>query len=89
MREEGVAKAVPGLAQVLVPNGEKRTLDASAQVERAGRCCRRFDSGIQAKPRFLEMATKNRSQTGEFSEFAIWIYTQAKAWAKGMKSLCN
>ena len=51
------AKLFLDLHTVLAPSGEERTLDASAQVERAGRCCRRFDSGTQAKPRFLEMAT--------------------------------
>ena len=29
------------------PSGEERTLDAAAQVERAGRRCRRFDSDTQ------------------------------------------
>eukprot|EP00964_Phaeocystis_antarctica_P135678 scaffold100030_cov51-Phaeocystis_antarctica.AAC.1 len=31
------------------PSGEERTLDAAAQVERAGRCCRRFDSDTQTR----------------------------------------
>eukprot|EP00964_Phaeocystis_antarctica_P114796 scaffold78742_cov56-Phaeocystis_antarctica.AAC.3 len=39
----------------------------------------------EAKPRVLEMATKNRSQTGVFSEFPMPVYSQAK----GMESLCN
>ena len=35
-------------ASLLAPSGEERTLDTFAQVERAGRCCRRFDSGTHA-----------------------------------------
>ena len=35
-------------ASLLAPSGEERTLDIFAQVERAGRCCRRFDSGTHA-----------------------------------------
>ena len=42
------AKLFLGLHTVLAPSGEKRTLGAAAQVERAGRCCRRFDSGTHA-----------------------------------------
>ena len=33
------------LPTMLAPSGEERKLRASAQVERAGRCCRRPDSG--------------------------------------------
>jgi hypothetical protein len=36
------------LHTVSAPSGEERTLGASAQVERAERCCRRFDSGTHA-----------------------------------------
>ena len=42
------AKLFLGLHTVLAPSGEERTLSASAQVERAGRCCRHFDSGTHA-----------------------------------------
>eukprot|EP00964_Phaeocystis_antarctica_P124096 scaffold87787_cov37-Phaeocystis_antarctica.AAC.1 len=50
LREERVGKAVPGdLHTVLAPSGEERTLNAAAQVERAGRCCRRFDSDTQTR----------------------------------------
>ena len=37
------AKLFLDLHTVSAPSGEERTLSASAQVERAGRCCRRFD----------------------------------------------
>ena len=37
------------LHTVSAPSGEERTLSASAQVERAGRCCRRFDSDTQTR----------------------------------------
>ena len=43
------AKLFLDLHTVLAPSGEERTLDTSAQVERAGRCCRRFDSGTQTQ----------------------------------------
>ena len=33
------------LPTMSAPSGEERTPNASAQVERAGRCCRRPDSG--------------------------------------------
>ena len=33
------------LLTMSAPSGEERTPNASAQVERAGRCCRRSDSG--------------------------------------------
>ena len=36
------AKLFLDLHTVLAPSGEERTLGAAAQVERAGRCCRRF-----------------------------------------------
>jgi hypothetical protein len=42
------AKLFPDLHTVSAPSGEERTLDTSAQVERAGRCCRRFNSGTHA-----------------------------------------
>ena len=42
------AKLFLDLHTVLAPSGEQRTLSASAQVERAGRCYRRFDSGTHA-----------------------------------------
>ena len=42
------AKLFLDLHTVLAPSGEERTLDAAAQVERAGRCCRRFDSATHA-----------------------------------------
>ena len=50
LREERVGKAVPVdlHSTVLAPSGEERTLDTSAQVERAGRYSRRFDSGTHA-----------------------------------------
>ena len=41
------AKLFLDLHTVSAPSGEERTLDAAAQVERAARCCRRFDSGTQ------------------------------------------
>ena len=41
------AKLVLDLHTVSAPSGEERTLGAAAQVERATRCCRRFDSGTQ------------------------------------------
>ena len=34
------------LPTMSAPSGEERKLGASAQVERAGRCCRRADSGM-------------------------------------------
>ena len=37
-----------GLHTVLAPSGEERTLDTSAQVERAEQCCRCFDSDTRA-----------------------------------------
>ena len=36
------AKLFLDLHTVLAPSGEERTLNAAAQVERAGRCCSRF-----------------------------------------------
>jgi hypothetical protein len=36
------------LHTVSAPSGEERRTSASAQVERTGRCCRRFDSGTHA-----------------------------------------
>eukprot|EP00964_Phaeocystis_antarctica_P101479 scaffold66944_cov73-Phaeocystis_antarctica.AAC.1 len=42
------AKLFLDLHTVLAPSGEERTLDAAAQVERAGRCCRRFDGRTHA-----------------------------------------
>ena len=43
------AKLFPDLHTVLAPSGEERTLlDTSAQVERAERCCRCFDSDTRA-----------------------------------------
>ena len=41
------AKLFLDLHTVSAPSGEERTLGAAAQVERATRCCRRFDSGTQ------------------------------------------
>ena len=43
------AKLFLDLHTVLAPSGEQRRTSASAQVERAGRCCRRFDSDTQAR----------------------------------------
>eukprot|EP00964_Phaeocystis_antarctica_P108721 scaffold73263_cov65-Phaeocystis_antarctica.AAC.4 len=43
------AKLFLDLHTVWAPSGEERTLGAAAQVERAGRCCRRFDSDTQAR----------------------------------------
>ena len=43
------AKLFLDLHTVSAPSGEERTLDTSAQVERAGRCCRCFDSGTQTR----------------------------------------
>eukprot|EP00964_Phaeocystis_antarctica_P032630 scaffold18473_cov54-Phaeocystis_antarctica.AAC.12 len=43
------AKLFLDLHTVSAPSGEERTLGAVAQVERAGRCCRRFDSGTQTR----------------------------------------
>ena len=43
------AKLFLDLHTVLAPSGEERTLDAAAQVERAIRCCRRFDSDTQTR----------------------------------------
>ena len=43
------AKLFLDLHTVLAPSGEERTLDTSAQVERAGRCCRRPGSDTQAR----------------------------------------
>ena len=42
------AKLFLGLHTVLAPSGEERTLDAAAKVERATRCCRRFDGRTHA-----------------------------------------
>jgi hypothetical protein len=42
------AKLFPDLHTMSAPSGEERTLDTSAQVERAGRYSRRFDSGTHA-----------------------------------------
>jgi hypothetical protein len=42
------AKLFPDLHTESAPSGEERTLDTSAQVERTGRCCRRFDSDTRA-----------------------------------------
>ena len=42
------AKLFLDLHTVLAPSGEERTLDTSAQVERARWCCRRLDSGTHA-----------------------------------------
>ena len=42
------AKLFPDLHTVSAPSGEERTLDTSAQVERAERCCRCFDSDTRA-----------------------------------------
>ena len=41
------AKLFLDLHTVSAPSGEERTLNAAAQVERAARCCRRFDSDTQ------------------------------------------
>ena len=43
------AKLFLDLHTVLAPSGEERPLNAAAQVEHAGRCCRRFDSGTQTR----------------------------------------
>eukprot|EP00964_Phaeocystis_antarctica_P047207 scaffold27299_cov73-Phaeocystis_antarctica.AAC.2 len=43
------AKLFLDLHTVLAPSGEERTLSASAQVERTGRCCRRSDSDTQTR----------------------------------------
>ena len=43
------AKLFLDLHTVSAPSGEERTLSASAQVERAGRCCRRSDSDTQTR----------------------------------------
>ena len=43
------AKLFLDLHTVLAPSGEERTLGAAAQVERAGRCCRRFDRNTQTR----------------------------------------
>jgi hypothetical protein len=42
------AKLFLDLHTVSAPSGEERRTSASAQVERTGRCCRRFDSGTHA-----------------------------------------
>ena len=42
------AKLFPDLHTMSAPSGEERTLGAAAQVERAERCCRRFDSDTRA-----------------------------------------
>ena len=42
------AKLFLDLHTVSAPSGEERPLSASAQVERAGWCCRRSDSGTHA-----------------------------------------
>ena len=42
------AKLFPDLHTVSAPSGEERTLGAAAQVERAERCCRCFDSDTRA-----------------------------------------
>ena len=42
------AKLFPDLHTMSAPSGEERTLDAAAQVERAERCCRCFDSDTRA-----------------------------------------
>eukprot|EP00964_Phaeocystis_antarctica_P051139 scaffold29834_cov35-Phaeocystis_antarctica.AAC.1 len=50
MKSASPPKAVPGLAhRVGAKSGEERTLNASAQVERAARCCRCFDSDTQTR----------------------------------------
>ena len=43
------AKLFLDLHTVSAPSGEERTLGAAAQVERATRCCRRFDSNTQTR----------------------------------------
>jgi len=43
------AKLFLDLHTVLAPSGEGRRTSASAQVERAGWCCRRFDSDTQTR----------------------------------------
>ena len=43
------AKLFLDLHTVSAPSGEERTLDAAAQVERAARCCCRFNSDTQAR----------------------------------------
>ena len=43
------AKLFLDLHTVSAPSGEERTLEEAAQVERAGRCCRRFDSGTHTR----------------------------------------
>eukprot|EP00964_Phaeocystis_antarctica_P031823 scaffold18003_cov79-Phaeocystis_antarctica.AAC.2 len=43
------AKLFLDLHTVLAPSGEQRRTGAAAQVEHAGRCCRRFDSGTQTR----------------------------------------
>jgi hypothetical protein len=42
------AKLFLDLHTVSAPSGEERTLGAAAQVERTGRCCRRFDGRTHA-----------------------------------------
>ena len=42
------AKLFLDLHTMSAPSGEERTLDTSAQVERATRCCRRFDGRTHA-----------------------------------------
>ena len=42
------AKLFLDLHTVLALSGEERTLDAAAQVERTGWCCRRFDGRTHA-----------------------------------------
>ena len=48
LREERVGKLFLDLHTVSAPSGEERTLGAAAQVERTGRCCRRFDGRTHA-----------------------------------------
>ena len=43
------AKLFLDLHTMSAPSGEERTLSASAQVERAARCCRCFDSDTQTR----------------------------------------
>jgi hypothetical protein len=43
------AKLFPDLHTMSAPSGEERRTSASAQVERARWCCRRFDSGTHAR----------------------------------------
>ena len=43
------AKLFLDLHTMSAPSGEERTLGAAAQVERAARCCRCFDSGTQTR----------------------------------------